>query len=149
MRPAAFVNAPGRLPAAARGAWHNATIHIVDWLPTFARLAGVDAAALPADLDGVDQWPVTCAGFTCLSGGRCRSYKNAPSPARPALSRTAAAAAAATPTAAGTRGGGGARDAIPTLLGVGVLVLDQYKLFATPPAGFGDGAGKMVGGQVR
>ena len=46
----AFVHAPGRLPA---GATCDALVHVTDWFPTIVALAG---GAVPAGLDGVDQW---------------------------------------------------------------------------------------------
>eukprot|EP00039_Didymoeca_costata_P008916 m.118640 g.118640 ORF g.118640 m.118640 type:complete len:528 (+) comp14282_c0_seq1:62-1645(+) len=63
VRVAAFVSG-GFLPNALRGTVNSAFIHIADWYPTLANLAGVD----PTDnamyngtirpIDGIDAWPV-------------------------------------------------------------------------------------------
>merc|ERR1712039_16691 len=79
MRVAAFVSG-GFIPASLRGTNSSVNTHIVDWYPTFAKLAGADptddppVAPLPADVqkptknvygdksfppvDGVDVWPM-------------------------------------------------------------------------------------------
>ena len=50
----------GFLPSELRGTTSDALVHVTDWLPTFANLAG--GLALPTfALDGVDQWD-------CLTG---------------------------------------------------------------------------------
>ena len=88
VRPAAFVHSP----LLTRRGWHNGTLHLVDWLPTFLALAG--AARDDDAFDGVDQWASLAFGAA---------------PAREA-----------------------------TLIGPGVLVQGNYKLYAVPPAGFGE-----------
>ncbi|MBP7141393.1 MAG: arylsulfatase, partial [Opitutaceae bacterium] len=52
VRVAACVSWKGRIPA---GTVVNEPLHMVDWLPTFARLAGASLEGLPA-LDGLDAW---------------------------------------------------------------------------------------------
>lgn len=52
IRVPAFANWPGRLSARKV----SAPMHMVDWMPTFAKLIGADAPA--GVLDGVELWPV-------------------------------------------------------------------------------------------
>ncbi|HPB28391.1 MAG TPA: arylsulfatase [Acidobacteriota bacterium] len=52
-RVAAFANWPGRVPA---GAMANGLLHVTDWYPTLARLAGASTARCKP-LDGLDVWP--------------------------------------------------------------------------------------------
>lgn len=56
IRPAAFVHAEF-LPPHLQGTWNNATLHLVDWMPTFLHLAGVTSLPDSIMLDGYDQWP--------------------------------------------------------------------------------------------
>lgn len=49
----AFANWPGVLESRVV----ESPMHLVDWVPTLTRLAGVDAASVPEG-DGVDVWPV-------------------------------------------------------------------------------------------
>jgi hypothetical protein len=57
IRPAAFVASPLLPEGIRRGkAWHNGTIHLVDWAATFLRLAGLAPPTGAHALDGVDQW---------------------------------------------------------------------------------------------
>ncbi len=52
-RVAAFANWPGRVPA---GAMVNGLLHVTDWYPTLARLAGASTVRCKP-LDGLDVWP--------------------------------------------------------------------------------------------
>jgi arylsulfatase A-like enzyme len=58
LRLAAFAWWPGRIPAGTRIA---APLHVVDWYPTLARLAGASLAQALA-LDGRDIWPALARG---------------------------------------------------------------------------------------
>eukprot|EP00936_MAST-01D_sp_MAST-1D-sp1_P001908 g1908.t1 len=66
VRVAGFVHSPNAavLPASARGARYNGLMHLTDWLPTLAGLAGASTERnLP--LDGHDQWQaISAAGAT-------------------------------------------------------------------------------------
>ena len=57
-RVVALANWPGRLPA---GAVIDQPMHVVDWYPTFARLAGASTGRAKP-LDGLDQWPTLAEG---------------------------------------------------------------------------------------
>ena len=57
-RVAALANWPGHIPA---GATVNGMIHVVDWYPTLARLAGASTAKCKP-LDGLDVWPTISEG---------------------------------------------------------------------------------------
>jgi arylsulfatase A-like enzyme len=57
-RVVALANWPGRLPA---GAVVEQPMHVVDWYPTLARLAGASTARAKP-LDGVDLWPTLAEG---------------------------------------------------------------------------------------
>lgn len=58
VRVAAFATWPGHIPA---GSVVNAPLHMVDWLPTLAKLAGAPIATTKP-LDGKDVWPVLTEG---------------------------------------------------------------------------------------
>uniref|UniRef100_UPI00358E78A3 uncharacterized protein isoform X4 n=1 Tax=Myxine glutinosa TaxID=7769 RepID=UPI00358E78A3 len=61
VRSVGFLHSP-LIPVQHRGVSSNSLVHITDWLPTFARLAG---AKLPSDgpiLDGYDQWDTITRG---------------------------------------------------------------------------------------
>lgn len=66
VRTAAFVHSP-LLPAGARGAWFDGIAHEVDWLSTFARLAGANP---PSDVDSHDLWGALSAPTDTLNPGR-------------------------------------------------------------------------------
>lgn len=61
VRVSAFISG-GYVPLAARGGVFTGLMHIADWYPTLARLAGVDPADEGAEergvppVDGTDQW---------------------------------------------------------------------------------------------
>jgi arylsulfatase A-like enzyme len=57
-RVVAFANWPGRVPA---GGAFDGMIHVVDWYPTLARLAGA-ATDKGKPLDGLDIWPALSEG---------------------------------------------------------------------------------------
>ncbi len=60
IRVCAFATWPGKIPA---GTTVKEPMHMVDWYPTFSRLAGVKATGeqtLP--LDGMDVWPMLSEG---------------------------------------------------------------------------------------
>ena len=57
-RVVALANWPGHLPA---GAAMDQPMHIVDWYPTLARLAGASTTRAKP-LDGLDQWPTLAEG---------------------------------------------------------------------------------------
>lgn len=65
VRPAAFVYSQ-LLPPNIRGTWHNATMHLVDWVPTFLNLAGLGSLVDVAGLDGFNQWPALVSGGQSL-----------------------------------------------------------------------------------
>ncbi|MEO6808579.1 MAG: arylsulfatase [Isosphaeraceae bacterium] len=58
VRVAAFANWPGQIKP---GTVVNAPLHIVDWYPTIAKLAGAPAQQTPP-LDGRDAWPAITEG---------------------------------------------------------------------------------------
>jgi hypothetical protein len=61
----AFVSGP-RLPAAARNTTWRGMMHVVDWYPTVAKMAGLPAGALadtgPLAVDGLEMWSALQAG---------------------------------------------------------------------------------------
>ena len=57
----AFVHS-SLLAASLRGTESSALMHVVDWLPTIAHIAGVKASVLPPNMDGVNMWPTISSG---------------------------------------------------------------------------------------